>query len=280
MLENLRKGSYSLLKTIIPVFNRGFLVFRKRNPCSWNFPNKHFRKKRWFHSKDKLHMKIHIPYIIQKIRKKFPPKEVKKFLIYFYAIGIAGLLFPFTREVFIYMIPHTLLFSFLLLLFFHEPMQLKAGIVFLTIAITGYFIEVIGVNSGVIFGNYHYEYALGLKILNTPLIIGINWVMLIYCVHIVIKNSAIHFILKALIGACMMLIYDIIIEPVAMKLHMWEWENNSIPLQNYLAWLLISFVFLLWIEITHTKPKNPIAKRMLIVQLAFFFFLNVFFRIT
>ncbi len=218
--------------------------------------------------------------MIKQIRKYFPPKEIKKFLVYFFTIGAFGLLFPLTREIFAYMIPYTLLFSFLLLLFFHEPIQFKAGIVFFIIALTGYFVEVIGVNSGIIFGNYYYEYALGLKILNTPLIIGINWVMLIYCVNIFTQNLAIHFTLKALIGAGMMLIYDIILEPVAIKLHMWQWENNTIPLQNYLAWFLISFVFLLLIEITNIKSQNPIAKRMLIVQLGFFLFLNVFFRIT
>lgn len=225
-------------------------------------------------------MKLKITSIKEKFTKAFPPKEVKKFLVYFFAIGALGLLFPFTREVFVYMIPYTLLLSFLLLLFFHQPLQLKAGIVFFVIAITGYFVEVIGVNSGVIFGDYHYEYALGLKILNTPLVIGINWVMLIYCVYIFIHKLTIHFIPKALIGAGMMLIYDIILEPVAIKLDMWQWGNNSIPFQNYLAWFLISFVFLLLIEITRTKPKNPIAKRMLVVQLAFFLFLNVFLRIT
>jgi putative membrane protein len=215
----------------------------------------------------------------ERLVEMLPPKEVKKFLIYFYAIGTIGLLFPLTREIFIYLIPYTLMLSFVLLLFFHKPMQLKIGIVFFIIAFAGYFIEVIGVNSGIIFGNYYYEYALGLKILNTPLIIGINWVMLIYCVNILFNKLNIHFVPKALIGACMMLIYDIILEPVAIKLHMWQWENNTVPLQNYLAWFLISFVFLLLIEIANVKPQNPIAKRMLMVQLGFFFLLNIFLRI-
>jgi putative membrane protein len=44
----------------------------------------------------------------------------------------------------------------------------------LIIAVAGFFIEAIGVNTGLIFGNYVYKTTLGWKFLETPLIIGVN----------------------------------------------------------------------------------------------------------
>ena len=48
----------------------------------------------------------------------------------------------------------------------------------LVVFIIGYFIEVLGVRFKFIFGEYFYGETLGLKILNTPLIMGVNWLSL------------------------------------------------------------------------------------------------------
>ena len=42
----------------------------------------------------------------------------------------------------------------------------------------GFLVEVIGVNYGIIFGNYTYGKVLGFKVLNVPLMIGVNWFFL------------------------------------------------------------------------------------------------------
>ncbi len=114
--------------------------------------------------------------------------------------------------------------------------------------LTTWTIEAIGVNSGEIFGAYDYGNALGLKILDTPPIIGINWAILVLGTgywlilsSLKIKNT----ILFSFLGAIIMTILDILIEPVAIKLDFWHWKTQTPPLQNYLAWFLISFLLFL-----------------------------------
>jgi putative membrane protein len=57
------------------------------------------------------------------------------------------------------------------------------------IAVAGFFIEAIGVNTGLIFGNYVYKTTLGWKFLETPLIIGVNWILLTCSVVYSIENK-------------------------------------------------------------------------------------------
>lgn len=99
-----------------------------------------------------------------------PTKEVKKFILIFYTIGVLGFLIPWTQALFITITPFALLMSTYLLVIYHENYSIKAILVFTAIAFIGFFIEVAGVNTGLIFGNYIYGDALGLKAFNTPLI--------------------------------------------------------------------------------------------------------------
>ncbi len=90
--------------------------------------------------------------------------------------------FPITRDLFIVLTPAILLLSFALLLNFHTPvLDAKTTIVFISIFLISYFVEVAGVRTGLIFGPYSYGRGLGLKLLDTPLLIGLNWVLLVYC---------------------------------------------------------------------------------------------------
>jgi bisanhydrobacterioruberin hydratase len=96
------------------------------------------------------------------------------------------------------------------------------------ITISGYFIEVLGVKTGLIFGEYSYGKTLGIKPLDVPVMIGLNWLIMTYCTTIfsfkILKNKLNKFSLAFLV-ATLMTIFDLIVEPVAMKLDMWSWKN-------------------------------------------------------
>ena len=42
-------------------------------------------------------------------------------------------------------------------------------------------LNITGANTGLIFGNYTYGNILGMKVLGVPLIIGLNWFIVMYC---------------------------------------------------------------------------------------------------
>lgn len=195
--------------------------------------------------------------------------------ILFYLSGAIGLMQPQHYPEFQKYIPHNLLFSFFLLILFQKNINFKFIIIALSIALLGFAIEAVGVNTGIIFGSYYYQQNLGVKIWNTPIIIGLNWLMLIICIYQWIKNIKNTF-LKSFIGAGIMVLYDIILEPVAIWLNMWQWKNAVIPIQNYIAWFLIAFImFILWSKF-YTNWNNHFARYLLIIQLLFFITLHFF----
>jgi putative membrane protein len=185
------------------------------------------------------------------------------FAIYFF--GALGHIIGPTRGLFQAVTPPTLFFIGIIVLLFTSKgfADLKFWVwVIVTFAIT-FIIEAIGVQTGLIFGSYTYGTTLGLSLLNTPLIIGFNWVVVILgCVALVQLLIRIP-IVTAMIAGVFAVIFDVILEPAAIKLGYWSWANVSVPLQNYIAWLVIAFAF----SYIFSKLKIKINSKLVILNL-------------
>lgn len=204
-------------------------------------------------------------------------RKVKRFLLIFYLVGLAGFLLPISHELFIRLTGLALLLSAFLLFWFHRSgFDPKSIIVFVSIYLAGFFIELIGVETGAIFGQYTYGSGLGPKIWHTPLMIGVNWLMLSYCFASVLKSLKLPGLLVMILASAGMLVYDLVMEQVAPMLDLWYWNNNSIPLENYIAWFVIAFIFQTLIVFAKIKLKNPIALTLLLCQFGFFLVLAVY----
>ena len=101
------------------------------------------------------------------------------FILIFYSVGVIGISNNDLRSYFLPLSWVILFMSFLALVFTRETKG-KSFYFFLIIC---YFIsmltEAIGVNTGLLFGTYEYGANLGFKIFGVPLIIGVNWTVLI-----------------------------------------------------------------------------------------------------
>ncbi len=202
-------------------------------------------------------------------------KLVASFFVLFYLVGNVGLFLPQTSPLFKKLIPVTLLLSTFVLAIFHYPFQKKEGIVFLIIYILGFVVEVIGVNTGRIFGNYIYGESLGLKLFSTPLIIGINWLLLSYISMSVAEKAATSAVLQIVIASSIMLAYDLIIEQLASVLDMWTWTGDEVPIKNYFAWFVLALLFNYLLKLFAVDTRNKLAPVILISQLLFFVILLV-----
>ena len=201
---------------------------------------------------------------------------IKIIIAVYYAVGVAGLILPATSALFQRLVPLTLISSIVVLLAFHAKWEKKHVWVFAGIALLGFLVEVLGIATGLVFGEYAYGNSLGFKILGTPPIIGINWLLLTYSVYGILENTRISAVEKTLAGALMLVGFDIVLEPVAIALDMWSWGGGVVPLQNYVAWFVISIVFLGMMHLAKVRTNNPLAAFMFFVQLAFFISLNFF----
>ncbi|MEM9885932.1 MAG: carotenoid biosynthesis protein [Bacteroidota bacterium] len=192
-------------------------------------------------------------------------------LCIFYLIGILGIA-VFQFKDFILLTPFNLLVSLAIILYYHPTWNRHIVASLLLSFSFGFFIEAVGVNTGLIFGEYRYGQVLGWKIWDTPLMIGINWAMLIYSVGVTINriSRSEKWWLKAALGASMMLLLDILIEPVAIHYEFWTWEAVNVPLQNYISWWLISYGLLAFFHFSDQKPTNKVATGLLVLQFVFF----------
>jgi putative membrane protein len=203
------------------------------------------------------------------------------FFVIFYVVGIIGMTWPVSQPLFIKLVPVALLLSLVAIMLLHQPaFDTKTILVFAIIAVSGYFIEVIGVNTGLIFGHYKYGNALGIKILNTPLLIGLNWLMLMYAGSSFTEKMRLNAWGSILITSSLILLYDLVLEKIAPALGMWQWENAIVPLQNYLAWFLITFLFQGLLKVTKVKTTNSMAFLLVLMQVIFFLILLILFSAT
>lgn len=203
-------------------------------------------------------------------------KRVRRFIVSYYAIGVAGMLLPFSKPVFMHLTGLTILISFLLMMVFHKGWTLRFVLAALAIYAAGFLVEVLGVQTGWVFGHYSYHSSLGPKWMDTPLLLGINWLMLIYAIYHLLIHSKLHRGLLPMAGALMMVAYDILLEPVAIHWKMWQWQNGMPPLQNYLGWFVISLVFFYFLQTARVNYRNNMATLTLLAQCVFFVLLNVF----
>ncbi len=215
--------------------------------------------------------------MLERIKKIKTGTLVTIFLIIFYGVGVFGLSYPKTQKLFIILMPWSLLMGMGILAWMHRSWKPRQIWYFQGIALFGFGIEVAGVLTGHVFGNYTYGSALGFKIpgTDTPPIIGLNWLMLIYCIYSMLRKVALHPVLQVIFGAGLMVAYDILLEPVAMKLDMWDWADGLVPLQNYVAWFVISLIMLSVLHIAKLRYRNSVATAMFFVQLGFFLLLNL-----
>ena len=204
-------------------------------------------------------------------------REVKIFYAIFYLVGVLGLSFPETRPLFIRLVPFALILGFAGVLLFHEAKwELKTLIAFVLVYISGFVIESIGVNTGLIFGEYVYGKTLGYQIFETPLIIGMNWLFLVYVSSSLTERLNSGRFISFLLPPVLMVVYDLVLEQIAPHLGMWNWKNEVIPLQNYIAWFVVAFIFVLVFRLLNIKTSNKIAPLIFILQFLFFLSLMIF----
>ena len=188
----------------------------------------------------------------------------------FQIFGAIGILF-WNREWFINMTPFTLLLYFIII--YSRDLDSHKKVFFLLLTFSwGILSEIIGVNTGVIFGSYEYGKTLGFQVLNVPLVIGINWVVTTVICGTIASQLKIKAPLQILIAIILMLILDGLIEPVAPKIDMWSFnhENGIAPLSNYITWALVSLPLQSYFILKKLRFNIYLSSNLYLSQLLFF----------
>lgn len=146
-------------------------------------------------------------------------------------------------------------------------------------AYTGtFFIEVAGVATGMIFGEYHYGGTMWLQWLNVPLVIALNWTALILATNDLAARWLRQPLAISVLASVLIMAYDLCIEPVAVRLDYWQWAGGVIPVQNYLAWGIVALVFSIPLNYSRIAYRSPLLPIYALAQLFFFLVLLFFYK--
>jgi putative membrane protein len=216
-------------------------------------------------------------------RSSFVAKRYKKYalpaavavLVIFHAVGLWGLLFSGDPAYFQRLTPMNLLLTNALLFSFHRRWNRGFVLFAVVVFLTGFFSEVIGVHTGLLFGNYGYGAALGIKLWEVPLLIGLNWLMLVYTTGHMSNYIRLHWVAKALIGALLMVLLDYFIEPVATQYDFWSWQGDHIPVSNFIGWFAVALLLHLYFQKGSFYKQNKLAPYVYMVQFLFFICLYI-----
>lgn len=202
-------------------------------------------------------------------------KRVFILLAIFYLVGITLHIISATLPLMLILTPYTLLAT--AVIGFISDRKNKLLIIWALVTfLSTLTLEILGVQTGLVFGSYGYGQTLGLQLLGVPLLIGINWTIIILGAITIIEKMVTHPILVAFITASFTVFFDWIMEPVAIAFDYWSWDGMDIPLQNYIAWFVIAFLFALLHQKLKVVPKNRVASIILLIQTVFFLSLRLF----
>jgi putative membrane protein len=205
----------------------------------------------------------------------------------FIAIGL------FNSALFISLTPLNLLVCAALIFWTQEKINV-AFISFCLLAfLVGFAAEYVGIHTGKLFGQYSYGEVLGPKWNDVPYMIGIQWLVTIYCIGV-----GMHMFHQRLInrqpnaygkfpkwwvtlsligdGALLAVLFDWVIEPVAIRLGYWKWADGEIPMLNYYSWWGVSALLLGAFHFLQFKKQNLFALHLLLIQFMFFLLLLTF----
>jgi len=197
------------------------------------------------------------------------------FLFIIYFVGLVGISIPSLQGMYVKLTPFSLLISGLILLAFHEKWNLSFIIVIVLIFLFGFAIEAYGVYSGEIFGQYSYSTVLGWQLFNTPVIIGLNWLILVYCGYYLVSRFIRNPVFQVAAGGLLLVVFDLLLEPVAIETNMWSWNTGNPMFQNYLAWFAISVILMSLFPMFKVKLSNPVAGYLFLFMVMFFGVLNI-----
>lgn len=207
------------------------------------------------------------------------PLYISVFLaVLIHVAGAIGMIF-FDRGSFVRLTPINLIFMFILLMWNEGKVKSDFLVIFLVGFLSGVATEVIGVNTGLLFGRYQYGNLFGEKLFGVPLVIGLNWFCIVYASYCMVKQylipSSNQKLLISVLTGLVATAFDFIMEPVAVTLDFWTWDGEIIPFYNYVSWFIISLGLTYFFEQMHISTKNTFAPILLCIQVVFFIFLRL-----
>jgi carotene biosynthesis associated membrane protein len=121
----------------------------------------------------------------------------------------------------------------------------------------GFLAELAGTRTDLPFGDYAYADRLGPMVAGVPVIIPLAWAMMSYPALLAARRLVRGPLATAVVAAVALASWDLFLDPQMVSEGHWTWSFQNapvllgidgIPLQNFVGWLLVSFVLMLLLD--------------------------------
>lgn len=210
------------------------------------------------------------------INKLVSADELPLNFLRFYAVGLLLFMLPPTRPLFVHITAPSILLVIIAVFYHHKRWNIKTIWLFAGVAVSSFLIEAKGVAGGELFGHYQYDSALGIKLFHTPLMIGLNWLFLVYASNSIATRITHHALYKIVLGAMLMVAYDMVMELAAPPMKMWHFDTFYPPMENFIMWFAVSCLFHTLFAIFRIDTDNAPARALFWMQILFFTIISLY----
>ncbi len=192
-----------------------------------------------------------------------------------YLVGIIGFFTPFLRAIWLPMSGLILYLTTFGVIASSKQKGKLTLFLFLAFCI-GFTSEVIGVKTGILFGDYSYGSNLGYKFSGVPIVIGLLWGVLAVSSASCLAQFPTLKKQAPFLAALLMLGIDYIMEPVAIASGFWSWHGFDVPLWNYICWFVIAWILQIILKRGMFLESNKVFNLVFILLAVFFSLLNLY----
>ncbi len=122
------------------------------------------------------------------------------------------------------------------------------AVLILASVLGGFAVEVVGVHTGVPFGDYHYTGGLGATLFGVPVVVAFAWPMLAWPAALAARRLCRSFGARVAVGAWALAAWDLFLDPQMVAAGHWTWDDPSphlpgvasVPLTDYVGWLVVA----------------------------------------
>jgi putative membrane protein len=127
-----------------------------------------------------------------------------------------------------------------------------AAAVLVVFGMGGFAAEVVGVHTGVPFGDYRYTGGLGTDVAAVPLVVALAWAMMAWPAMCVAARLTTGRPARAAVALAALATWDVFLDPQMVDARHWRWLHtdphlpgiDDVPVSNFGGWLLVSLVLM------------------------------------
>lgn len=192
-----------------------------------------------------------------------------KHILFVFLTLCGGVLYHFGAEWVLGITPIYIVASLVFLLK-KQQFSKKHSTILIAAGVIGYFSEIIGVHTGLLYGSYAYGNTLGPKLLGVAILLFVMWVFVPISMYSVIPHNTKWLPFIAGAGAVM---YDIPLEHFATRFGLWSWQG-SIPVSNFLTWFIVTSLIVFMFR-KYSLPKSNTMDALVVLCTHIVFFITL-----